>query len=272
MKPPISFNILLILVMKNSTSVIYLLVFSLLQFYPLQKGYSQEITSTADFFEQANNFFKEHVKEQSITYLEIKADPTLLTNLIEFIETTKLENFSGDEQKAYLINTYNLLIINAVLMHFPALSTQDIDGFFNKESHLVAGQQITLDRLEKELILKVHPDPRLHFVLVCAAKGCPPIANFAYQPTLLETQLTQQTKKALNSSNFLFVEKVSNTAYLSPIFQWYKNDFAPDARSYINKYKSTALPDNCLIKHYEYDWKLNAWDLEIIEDLIQTRY
>lgn len=258
--------------MKTTTIKLYLLVLSIIQLSSFSKVFSQEIANNSDFFEQSNNFFSTYVKGNSIDYAAIKKSPELLSSLIQFIEKTKLEEFSGNERKAYLINTYNLLIIKLVLVHYPTLSTQDIDGFFNKESHLVGGQHITLDRLEKEIILKEYADPRLHFVLVCAAKGCPPIANFAYQPTLIETQLTQQTQKALNNPNFLFVEKVSNTVYLSPIFRWYSKDFTPDARSFINKYKSTALPEDCIIEHYEYDWKLNAWDLEIVENLINARY
>ncbi|MCP4440226.1 MAG: DUF547 domain-containing protein [Aureispira sp.] len=258
--------------MKNSTIIIRLYLLSVLYFFALQSVNAQDISSSSEFFSKTNAFFEDYVQGNSIVYTKIKKDTKPLLELIQFIETTQLDAVAEDERKAYLINTYNLLIIKAVLNHFPTLSTQDIDGFFSKESHLVGGKHITLDRLEKEILLKKYPDPRLHFVLVCAAKGCPPIANFAYIPSNLDTQLDNQTKKALNNSDFLFMEEVSNTAYLSPIFQWYAADFSPDAFTFINQYKSTPLPEGCLIKHYEYDWKLNAWELEIIEELINTRY
>ncbi|MCP4438952.1 MAG: DUF547 domain-containing protein [Aureispira sp.] len=258
--------------MKNSVIIIRLCLLSVLPFFAFQWIYAQDISNSSEFFSKTNVFFESHVQESSIKYTKIKKDTKPLLDLIHFIETTPLDELPEGDRKAYLINTYNLLIIKAVLDHFPTLSTQDIDGFFSKESHLVGGEHITLDRLEKEILLKKYPDSRLHFALVCAAKGCPPIANFAYTPTNLDTQLEQQTKKAINSSNFLFMEEVSNTAYLSPIFQWYTDDFSPNVFTFINQYKSTPLPEGCLIKHYEYDWKLNAWELEIVEDLIITRY
>ena len=70
-----------------------------------------------------------------------------------------------------------------------------IRGFFDGIKHTVMGEEVTLNQLEKGLLYPQFPDPRLHFVLVCAAKGCPPLDNCAYQPEKLDDQLTKRTAR-----------------------------------------------------------------------------
>jgi hypothetical protein len=44
----------------------------------------------------------------------------------------------------------------------------------------VGGQTWTLDEIEQEIIRKAFSEPRIHFALVCAAMGCPPLRPEAY--------------------------------------------------------------------------------------------
>ena len=44
----------------------------------------------------------------------------------------------------------------------------------------VAGETLTLDEIEHEIIRKHFSEPRIHFALVCAAMGCPPLRTEAY--------------------------------------------------------------------------------------------
>ena len=39
---------------------------------------------------------------------------------------------------------------------------------------------MTLNDLENERLRKPYNDPRIHFALVCAAKGCPGLSREAY--------------------------------------------------------------------------------------------
>ena len=101
-------------------------------------------------------------------------------------------------------------------------------------------------------------DPRLHFVLVCGALGCPPITNFAYQPKQLEQQLEQQTRIALNNNDFLKVN--DGKVELSQIFKWYTQDFGGNKGAilnFINQYRTTPLSKSVKVSYYPYDWTLN---------------
>ena len=124
----------------------------------------------------------------------------------------------------------------------------------------IAGERLTLDDIEQQKLLTPTQDPRLHFVLVCAARGCPKIADFAFRPNLLEEQLKQKTTMSLDDSDFIRVNESKKEIGISEIFYWYKDDFLKkyaSIKDFINTYRTEKLnPEFALVK-YTYDWSLN---------------
>lgn len=145
----------------------------------------------------------------------------------------------------------------AVIDNYPIAQPLDVPGFFDGIKHKVAGKKMTLNNLEQKELLQRYKDGRLHFVLVCAAVSCPPIANFAYMPDKLEAQLEKRTKEAINDPSFLKVDDFAGTVGFSKIFEWYASDFKPNVTTFINKYKETALPSGVKPTYYPYNWTLN---------------
>ncbi len=209
------------------------------------------------FFSSTNTFLQKVVKNGRVDYSSLKADASL-DQLIKEIGEADLSGASSATKQAFYINAYNLLVINNSAQAYPLSSVMDIPGFFDRKKNLVEGNQVTLNQLEKEYLLKPYGDARYHFVLVCGAVGCPPITNFAYTPDKLEEQLERQTKLAINDPSFI---KVSNgKAELSQIFKWYASDFGGSKKAvlnFINEYKSTPIPSSAKVSYYEYDWILN---------------
>lgn len=234
--------------LKLSTSIIAL-IFSLGSLFA---------TTPAAFFDKTNDFFAKTVTAGQVDYARLKASNEIKP-LIEDIESIDLNNLQGLEREAYLINAYNILVINQVLENYPLRSVLDVPGFFDKNKVNVGGRALTLNQLEKDLILKEFKDARLHFVLVCGALGCPPITNFAYRPELLDSQLENQTRLAINNPSFIRVN--GSKAELSQIFNWYASDFGGSKANliaFVNQYKETSLPATASISYYNYDWTLNA--------------
>lgn len=210
------------------------------------------------FFRQADSFFKENVKEGLVNYMDLKASDDLST-LINVIETQDFKELNKETKKAYLINAYNLLVINEAVKAYPIGSVQDIAGFFDRKKVTIAGTQSTLTDFEKKEILDQFEDPRLHFVLVCGALGCPPITDFAYEPQNVERQIEDQTTKALNNPSFIHI--IEERIQLSQIFKWYASDFGTSKSSiisFINKYRDEKFESNASVDYYNYDWTLNA--------------
>lgn len=227
------------------------LISSLLILLPLL-GFAQ-----SSFQVEADKFFKQYVTNGSVDYRQL-ANNDAIDPLVATIASTDPASYSGNARKAYLINAYNVLVIKQVLENYPLQSVLDINGFFDAKKQNVGGRQLTLNQLEKDLLLKEFNDARLHFVLVCGALGCPPIIDEAYRADQLEAQLNRQTRLALNDDNFIRTngEKVE----LSQIFEWYAKDFGGSKANvlrFINDYRTGKLPVDSKVTYYAYDWSLN---------------
>jgi len=211
-----------------------------------------------DFTTKTDAFLKKYVSQGFVDYKAIKLQPAQLQSLLGKISNINFRDFEGNEQKAALINAYNVLVIKTVVDAYPINSPQDVKGFFNDKKYKVGKEMMTLDYLEKEFLYKNHPDAKLHFALVCAATGCPKLSSMAYRAGMLDKQLEMQTRKTLN--NPTFTRQTGDTVLLSEIFKWYKDHFeteSGDVISFINKYRSKDIDASKKVDYYTYVWDLN---------------
>ena len=214
----------------------------------------------AIFFNKADDFFNENVKNGKVEYAEIKKNQSNLNDLTKAIADFDFEKESVAGQKAFLINAYNILVISGIVNKFPIKSPLDVSGFFDRIKYKVIGKKMTLNDIENKMIREKYKDPRFHFALVCGANGCPVIINKAYLPATIDAQLTNQTRIAVNNANFTKVSDEAKTVKLSQLFDWYKDDFLTKGDNYIdflNKYRTDKIPDNYKVYLYNYDWTLN---------------
>ncbi|MEM6964176.1 MAG: DUF547 domain-containing protein [Bacteroidota bacterium] len=235
--------------MKNSITFIIAL------FLVAVTSFGQKIDTK--FFNDTHAFLQKNVENGRVDYANLKNDKQL-KSLIAVIANADVSGADDNTKQAFYINAYNLLVINNAAAKYPLQSVQDIPGFFDRKKNTVGGKSLTLNKLEKDYLLKPYKDARFHFVLVCGALGCPPITNFAYTPEKLEQQLELQTKLALNDPNFIKVN--GNKVQLSQIFKWYTSDFGGSKRTilnFINKYRTNSIPTSAKVSYYNYDWSLN---------------
>lgn len=214
------------------------------------------------FFKDVNSFLNTYVKNGRVDYSSIKTNGKLELNaLVDFVATN---TFDESIEKAYLINVYNLSVINEIVSAYPISSPMDVPGFFDNKSTIINGEIYALNSIENILLRKKYNDPRLHFVLVCGAISCPPITNFAYMPNVLDNQLDLQTKTAINNDNFIHQEEAEEVIYLSEIFNWYSTDFGKktkDVIEYINTYRLNKFNLEYKVKYSKYNWTVNNGSL-----------
>ena len=151
------------------------------------------------------------------------------------------------------------MVIKQIVERYPIKGPLRVNGFFDQLKNVVAGEKLTLNQTEKDKNLYTSKDERLHFAVVCGAKGCPPLANFAFTPEMIESQLEDRTKIALN--NYYFIRENKGKIEISQIFSWYKDDFTNKGNvelvNYLNKYRTNQIPENTKTVYYENDWNLN---------------
>lgn len=214
---------------------------------------------SAKFFKSADVFFNTYVESGEVKYAEINQNPKLLNDLLAEAKKVKITPLNEQEFKAFWINAYNLAVINGIIKNYPVDSPMDIDGFFDLQKHDIGQLSLTLDEIEHRMLFKNFPEEaRFHFVLVCAAKSCPPIIADAYRPETLENQLQRQTEKALNDPEFVRIQ--NGRVLFSELLKWYKEDFTKNGKSlieYVNLYRKSPIPNDLEIKFYDYNWELN---------------
>lgn len=215
--------------------------------------------NSTQFFQTADSFFKAYVDNGKVKYAEIKQNPKLLNNLLEQAKKVAVSPEMEQEFIAFWVNAYNIAVIHGIIKFYPVDSPMDIAGFFDLQKHELGHLSLSLDEIEHEILFKNFPEEsRLHFVLNCAAKSCPPLFSGAYLPATLEDQLQRQTKEVLNDPEFIRIKK--NKVLFSKIMKWYQNDFTRNSETlvaYVNRYRNSPISDQLPIDFYEYNWDLN---------------
>ena len=210
---------------------------------------------------------KEVVSNGNVDYPALKKDPAVLQTVLQemgAVSRTTYDAWPVDRQLAFLINLYNASTLALIVEHPPVKSIKDIGSVFrgpwDQRSVVLWGKKRTLNELEHDIIRKQFPKvPEIHFALVCAAKGCPPLRPEAYEEGSLRAQLREQRTLFLADSGKNRRDASKQTLYLSPIFKWYGNDFIATAGS-IPAYLRPVWPevsDTWRLRYTRYDWSLN---------------
>ena len=171
-------------------------------------------------------------------------------------------------RKAYWINVYNAVTVQAIVESYPLDSIKDLntDEYNVWQDYGFGPERVSLNDIEHE-ILRPMGDPRIHAAIVCASRGCPPLRNQAYGvsvPGGLNGQLEDQCRRWINDPERGAAVR-GGVVYLSAVFEWFGEDFAGDARGRIEwarRYAEgdleRALDPSLPVRSLDWDWSLNA--------------
>jgi hypothetical protein len=182
-----------------------------------------------------------------------------------------LEALPPDEALALLINSYNAFTIELILEHWEGGSLRSIRDIpaerrWEAVRWRVGRHVLSLDQLEHELIRPRYGEPRVHWALVCAAVGCPPLRPEAYTGRRLEEQLQGQARIVHAGERWFRFDTAEDVVHLTKLYDWYGGDFeqadgsvvAHAARHVPALREALAAGRSPRIRWLEYDWSLNA--------------
>jgi hypothetical protein len=235
--------------------------------------------TAAEAFDQSHarlgGLLAAHVNEAMVDYAGLKANPAELDAYLEEVAAVRPEEFNSwteEEQLALLLNLYNAHTLRLIINHYPLKSIRSIGTLplaaWRIRDVRFGGNLMTLDHLENKMIRVDYDEPRIHFALVCAAMGCPPLRAEPYVGIRLSEQLDDQTRTFLGDASKNRFEADSGILRISPIFKWYKEDFTEAAGSleaYVRPFlpeasrKALGQADRVRVKYTDYDWALNEW-------------
>ena len=241
----------------------------------------QAVDAPASHFDHAvlDTLFKAHVSKGMVDYDAFAASREFATYL-GALAGTDPSGLGRDERLAFWINAYNAYTIQLINQHRERESIRNINrslgfikayGPWKEKLAIVGGHAYALDEIEQDIVRRGFHEPRIHFALVCAAMGCPPLRSEAYRGERLNAQLDDQARVfLLETPAKNRVDVATRTLFVSPIFvefRDYINDFGGSERSvsnYIARYYPEGEARRLLeagtlrIVRTKYDWTLNS--------------
>jgi hypothetical protein len=219
---------------------------------------------------------QKYVDDQGlVAYGRWKASSTDQQSLDDYLKHLGTANLlapaSPPAKLAFWINAYNALTIKGILREYPTSSIRKhttLVGGYNMWRDLqlwVDDRHYSLDDIEHETLRKMK-EPRIHFALVCAAKGCPPLRNRAYTAPEVQQQLDDNARRFFARPENFRVDPATKTIFVSELFRWYGTDFNESPEEQMRMLRP-FMPDGDRlawfddptvgVNYLDYDWTLN---------------
>jgi hypothetical protein len=178
---------------------------------------------------------------------------------------------SRDVKLAFWVNAYNAVTLRGILREYPTSSirnhTAKVWGYnIWKDLQLyVGGQPYSLEQMEHEILRKMG-DPRIHFAIVCASRGCPRLLNEAYVADRVTEQLETNSRDFFARSQNFRYDQGRRRFYLSSIMKWFGEDFGSNQAAQLRKIapwlpdeasRQAASRNSVSVSFLDYDWSLN---------------
>jgi len=219
-----------------------------------------------------NELLARYVNDQGlVAYAAWKESPEDRKNLRNYLaqfNAVGSEAAMGDERIASLINAYNAFTISFILDNYPTESIRLLDDEFKGKRYPIAGKLWSAEDIE---IATLRPliGWKMHSVVVCAARSCPPLLNEAYFADDWEEKMEERyrlwlARPDLNSYHPDRGWGSRGEVDISKIFSWHKVDFKGKvsvqdvlARFGPEKHKTFLEKADYRIKYKDYHWGLN---------------
>lgn len=219
--------------------------------------------------------------QASSDFVEALSKGENVENFIKVFQYADLDQLckqtGEDKQKiTFWGNIYNGYILH-ILRQNPALY-KDRNSFFKRKQIQIGQKKWSFEDIEHGILRgSRHPyffgymkkwfpsktekklrvaktDYRIHFVLNCGARSCPPV--LVLQIDSLGEQLEKATRDFLMLNSRL--EQDKNIVFISPLFSWFRGDFGGEKGIKKILIKHNIITSSSVrIKYTEYDWTLD---------------
>jgi hypothetical protein len=173
-----------------------------------------------------------HVRDGLVYYRALQADRARLNRYVASLSAPSvsagLATWPGDQRKAFWLNAYNALVLQAVVNHYPIQgraaayppnSIRQIPGAFEKTPHNVAGKSLTLDQIETT-VLAEFDDPRVYLALGRGAVGSGRLRSEAFSAKNVDRQLDEVRKQFTTTPRWVKIDAGGGRVSVSPILSW----------------------------------------------------
>ncbi|MFW6060288.1 MAG: DUF547 domain-containing protein [Phycisphaeraceae bacterium] len=236
----------------------------------LTEAYEHKADGPAFDHSLLDEVLADHVSDEGgwVDYAALARDTGALDRYLVQLADAPFDEMGRDQKLALMINAYNAFTLKLITEHAPRIdSIKDIPSAerWDDQRWDVGGHVWSLNQIEHEQIRPKFREPRIHWALVCAAVGCPPLRNEAYTAARLEQQLANQAAYVHNHERW-FRYHGGETVHLTELYNWYGGDFEQVAGSvlqYAARYsdelkRALERGERPRIEWIDYDWTLNS--------------
>ncbi len=214
-----------------------LLVAGLLAF-PIQASpivILQESQHTGPLHRPLDAILEVYVRDGLVYYRALKSERGRLDRYAASLNVPA-ETYGGwtrEQQMAFWLNAYNVFVLRTVIDHYPikgrsdaypASSIRQIPGAFERTKHRAAGRIVTLDEIEKTILVEFK-DPRLYLALGRGAVGSGRLHSEAYTGARLAAQLDSTLGDFMTRQAMIRIDRSADTMSVTPIISWHEPEF-----------------------------------------------
>jgi len=209
-----------------------------------------------------------HVHRGVVDYRGLKQEEPLLDRYLDVLAAVDPGRLATNARFAFYVNAYNAWTLKLILKHYPGISSiKDAGSFWQspwkKKLARIDGDLLTLDEIENDILRPRFKDPRVHFAINCASKGCPPLYGVPFNGNDLDRQLDHVTRSFINDPARNRLE--GSVLFVSRIFKWFREDFNDDIIGFFQTYAEGDLKAvlqaqgrDLDVRFLDYDWSLNG--------------
>lgn len=203
-----------------------------------------------------------------VDYARLAARPQKLAAYIQSLAKAPFARLGRNQKLALLLNAYNACTLRLILDYYPHIkSIKDIPAAKRWEARRwnIGGKIFSLERIEW-ILRSDFADPQIHFAIVCASIGCPPLRRAAYEAATVNRQLHQQAILLNNNPRWVRLRDHGHVLHLTMLYDWYAGDFRQAAGSvlkFVARYNKPLAAELAAgrpprVEFMNYNWNLNC--------------
>jgi hypothetical protein len=176
-----------------------------------------------------------YVRDGFVYYLALQKDRGALDRYLAALDIpgARIDGWPKPDQEAFWLNAYDAIVLRTVIdgypikgrsSEYPAKSIRQIPGAFEQLKHRVGGQALTLDQIEKDVLVKFG-DARVVLALGRGAVGSGRLRSEAFQGAALDQQLALVVSECASRVSCLKVDRDRNVLEVTPLVSWREDVF-----------------------------------------------
>ena len=181
-----------------------------------------------------------YVRDGLVYYRALKLERPRFDQYVQSLAEAHVPSGDRNRQLAFWVNAYNAFVLRTVIDNYPIAgraamyprnSIRQIPGSFEKRPFRAAGRSVTLDQIEKDIIVPLG-DARALLALSRGALGGGRLRSEAYTAERVDTQLEAIAREAVDRRELVFVDRANGLLSVNPMFSWREAAFV---QSYADK-------------------------------------